>query len=66
MASRSVSLPSRLPVGTKFVIESRTGNGQISRFLEFPDGTHVALPARPPVRKQAAKRRKPRGSDRRG
>ena len=37
-------LPSRFPVGTKFVIE---GKGQVySRHIEFPDGTFVPLPAR--------------------
>jgi hypothetical protein len=41
----STKLPSRFPVGTKFVIE---GNGKIySRYLEFPDGTFFPLPARP-------------------
>lgn len=44
-------LPSRFPVGTKFVIESRPrGNGRVpvvTRFIEFPDGTFVRLPARP-------------------
>ena len=40
------SLPSRFPVGTKFVIEGRPGgNGRVfSRYLEFPDGTRVRLP----------------------
>jgi hypothetical protein len=42
MASSS-KLPSRFPVGTKFVIE---GKGQVySRHLEFPDGTFFQLPA---------------------
>ena len=41
----SNKLPSRFPVGTKFVIE---GKGKIySRYLEFPDGTFFPLPARP-------------------
>jgi hypothetical protein len=41
-------LPRRFPVGTKFVIEARnSSDGPIySRHLEFPDGTHVALPPR--------------------
>lgn len=45
----SLKLPSRFPVGTKFVIESRGGKGQaqvFSRHLEFPDGTFYPLPAR--------------------
>ncbi|HZQ12825.1 MAG TPA: hypothetical protein VFB31_08460 [Pseudolabrys sp.] len=41
----STKLPSRFPVGTKFVIE---GKGQIySRYLEFPDGSFFPLPSRP-------------------
>ena len=41
----SNKLPKRFPVGTKFVIE---GKGKVySRYLEFPDGTCVSLPARP-------------------
>jgi hypothetical protein len=44
-------LPSRFPIGTKFVIEGRRGGeGQVevfSRYLEFPDGTFFPLPARP-------------------
>jgi predicted component of type VI protein secretion system len=73
MASSS-KLPSRFPVGTKFVIEGRTGGeGQVqvySRHLEFPDGTLVRLPARPvpaqlkpkaPIsRRQRARRRRDR------
>lgn len=48
MASRSTRLPSRFPVGTKFVIESRhSGEGHVySRHLEFPDGTKLPLPTR--------------------
>jgi hypothetical protein len=50
MAYRS-ELPSRFPVGTKFVIEGRRGGeGQVqvfSRYLEFPDGTFFPLPTRP-------------------
>ncbi len=46
MASGPSGLPSRFPVGTKFVIEGRPGgNGRVfSRYLEFPDGTRVRLP----------------------
>jgi hypothetical protein len=47
-------LPSRFPVGTKFVIEGkRGGEGQVhvvSRYLEFPDGTFFPLPVRPTKR----------------
>ena len=49
MAYSSSRLPSRFPVGTKFVIEGRRGGeGQVqvfSRHLEFPDGTFFPLPA---------------------
>lgn len=71
MAYRSSNLPGRFPVGTKFVIEGRPrGEGQVQvfkRYLEFPDGTFIRLPARPPVRK-AARQAKPavRRSPRRG
>ena len=51
MASSLSRLPSRFPVGTKFVIEGRCGiEGQLqvySRHIEFPDGTFIPLPARP-------------------
>lgn len=51
MAYSSNRLPSRFPVGTKFVIEGRRGGedgAQIySRYLEFPDGTFLPLPSRP-------------------
>jgi len=61
-------LPSRFPVGTKFVIE---GKGQVyRRHIEFPDGTFVPLPARqmpaelqpkaPISRRQSAGRRRNR------
>jgi hypothetical protein len=50
MAYSASRLPSRFPVGTKFVIEGRrAGEGEVQvfkRFLEFPDGTHVRLPTR--------------------
>ncbi|HEY7232484.1 MAG TPA: hypothetical protein VH558_19170 [Pseudolabrys sp.] len=63
MASRSSRLPSRFPVGTKFVIEGkRRGEGQVhvfSRYLEFPDGTFLPLPARPAKGKPVAAARRP-------
>lgn len=44
-------LPSRFPVGTKFVIEARPrGRGRppvYVRHLEFPDGTTMRLPEQP-------------------
>ena len=65
MASVSKRLPSRFPVGTKFVIEGRRGGeGQVqvySRYLEFPDGTTLALPSRPaprPNRRNRSRRRR--------
>ena len=66
MAYESTRLPSRFPVGTKFVIEGkRGGEGKVqvySRYLEFPDGTFFALPTHPAQRKSGATRRsgKPR------
>ena len=49
MTSRSDRLPSRFPVGTKFVIEGRSGGeGQMQvfkRYIELPNGTFFALPA---------------------
>jgi hypothetical protein len=67
----SSKLPSRFPVGTKFVIEGRRGGeGQVqvfNRYLEFPDGTFFPLPARPAItaaapisRRQQARRRRNR------
>ena len=67
MTSVTSGLPSRFPVGTKFVIEGRPGgNGRVfSRYLEFPDGTKVRLPKhgekpkrpqRPAVRRARASR----------
>jgi len=63
MAYRSNRLPSRFPIGTKLVIEGpRGGEGQVqvySRYLEFPDGTCMALPSRaaPPQPAHARRRR---------
>jgi len=61
MAYGSSRLPSRFPVGTKFVIEGRRGGeGQVqvySRYLEFPDGTFFPLPTHPLQRKSGASRR---------
>jgi hypothetical protein len=55
MAYGSGRLPSRFPVGTKFVIEGKRGEeGQVqvfNRYLEFPDGTFFPLPVRPATRK---------------
>ena len=43
MSSLVARLPSRFPVGTRFVIEGRGGRIQL-RYLEFPDGRQVDLP----------------------
>jgi hypothetical protein len=64
--TRTSGLPSRFPVGTKFVIEGRPGgNGRVfSRYLEFPDGTRVRLPKHGEKPKAASQRveRRPRGT----
>ena len=57
MNSQVSRLPSRFPVGTRFVIEGRGGRIQL-RYLEFPDGRHIDLPAWPGS--QAARRRRAR------
>ena len=44
MRSQAMRLPSRFPVGTRYVIEGRDGHIQL-RYLEFPDGRQVELPA---------------------
>src|SRR5580704_11300878 len=44
MGGQIVRLPSRFPVGTRFVIEGRAGDICL-RYLEFPDGRKVDLPA---------------------
>jgi len=70
MAYGSGRLPSRFPVGTKFVIEGkRGGEGQVqvfSRYLEFPDGTFFSLPVRPANRKAPPAGRRARCSRSRG
>jgi hypothetical protein len=49
LGSLADDLPDRFPVGTRYVIEGRGGGeGRLrvhSRYLEFPDGRHVDLPA---------------------
>jgi hypothetical protein len=69
MPSSSSRLPSRFPIGTKFVIEGRRGGeGQVqvfSRYLEFPDGTFFPLPTRPVQRKSGITRRSSKAHSRR-
>lgn len=64
MAYSSSRLPTRFPVGTKFVIEGRPGDeGKLqvfSRFIEFPDGTKLKLPKRPQPQKSAPAGRRAR------
>jgi hypothetical protein len=49
MSSLVDRLPSRFPVGTRYVIEGRAGGeGPLRihlRYLEFPDGRQVELPS---------------------
>ena len=73
MAYSSRRLPSRFPIGTKFVIEGRRGGeGQsgdevqvFSRYLEFPDGTFFPLPTHPVQRKSGTSRRSGKSRTRR-
>jgi hypothetical protein len=44
MGGEVVRLPSRFPVGTRYVIEGREGRICL-RYLEFPDGRKIDLPA---------------------
>jgi hypothetical protein len=55
MGGEGSRLPNRFPVGTRYVIEGRPGHICL-RYLEFPDGRKVDLPA------DLAARTKPRGA----
>jgi hypothetical protein len=44
MRGEAIRLPSRFPVGTRYVIEGREGRIRL-RYLEFPDGRKIDLPA---------------------
>jgi hypothetical protein len=61
MPRSTTQLPSRFPIGTKFVIEGRpAGDGEVQvyrRFIEFPDGRYLRLPARPDKLKSARRAR---------
>jgi hypothetical protein len=64
MGSLADGLPSRFPIGTRYVVEGRGGGeGRLHirlRYLEFPDGRHVELPADRANRTRARRRRLPR------
>jgi hypothetical protein len=61
MKSSTSQLPSRFPVGTRYVVEgSRGSQGGLrvrSRYLEFPDGKHLDLLVRNPDRRRSGHRR---------
>ena len=64
MSAFANDLPSRFPVGTRYVIEGR-GGGQGAlrihlRYLEFPDGRHVDLPVDAAHRTHTQRRRRAR------
>jgi hypothetical protein len=59
MACEVSHLPNRFPVGTRYVIEGRGGRIRL-RYLEFPDGRKVDLPA-----SSAARAKIRAGADRR-
>ena len=58
-SSAAALLPSRFPVGTRFVIEGRGGRIN-KRYVEFPDGRQVALPLETPPRTSSRRRRQSR------
>jgi hypothetical protein len=62
-SSAAVRLPSRFPVGTRFVIEGRGGLIHL-RYLEFPDGRQVVLPTDAGSRTRSRQRRKRRTAGR--
>jgi hypothetical protein len=61
MGVKVTHLPTRFPVGTRYVIEGREGHIHL-RYVEFPDGRKVDLPAdlaaRTKSRSQGGRRRK--------
>jgi hypothetical protein len=52
----TVRLPTRFPVGTRFVIEGREGR-IYQRYLEFPDGRHIDLPTQQGSRARSRRQR---------
>jgi hypothetical protein len=69
MSSSVDRLPSRFPVGTRYVVEGRGGSrGRLridSRYLVFPDGRQVELPADPAERRTVRRSRSRRHTARR-
>jgi hypothetical protein len=63
-------LPSRFPVGTRFVVEGQPGkDGRlqiVSRYLVMPNGTEVDLMARRPKRPAGKARSRPASARRAG
>jgi hypothetical protein len=61
MSSLADRLPSRFPVGTRYVVEGRGGGrGRLricSRYLEFPDGRQIDLSVGPAAGRRAGPRR---------
>ena len=58
MGGDGVRLPSRFPVGTRYVIEGHEGRIRL-RYLEFPDGRKVDLPADLAARSKSRSRCRP-------
>jgi hypothetical protein len=49
MSLKSARLPSRLPAGSKYILESRgtmKGSMLVNRYVELPDGRRIELVAR--------------------
>ena len=62
-SSAAVRLPSRFPVGTRFVIEGKGGRIH-RRYVEFPDGRQIVLPSEMPPRTSSRRRRPHRAGGR--
>jgi hypothetical protein len=57
VSGKIANLPNRFPVGNRFVIEGLAGRIS-SRFIEFPDGRKVNLPANLAARTKSPGRRR--------